>query len=510
MTASESLNNLGTNSEFVAAADLGSNSFHLVIARYDNDRLVVVDRIKEIVRLGGGLDHQSNLTPIARNRAIECLRRFGQRLQDIPSSNIRAVATNTFRKAQNANQFLPEAEEALGHAIEIISGREEARLIYESVCYGLSMKVENQLVVDIGGGSTEIIAGAEHDPHLVESLYLGCVGLTSSRFPDGRISADRMERAEMDAQLEVRTIHRKFLDHGWEKTVGCSGTIRAVAGAIQQLGLNIGIIDKESLLELRSKILQFKHASDLMELGFEESRCEVIPGGYAIVSALFTMFNIDKMEVSEFALREGVMYELLGRLRNDDAREKTVYSLVDHWSVDLEHARRVQEIALDMYDQNLNSWFKDIPETRNLLSWAAILHEIGLTVTYLNHHEHGAYLLEFTDMAGFSCREQATLAILVGSHRIIWPVNFSSLIAKSHVPKKILRRLCVLLRLAVLLHRPRTDRFDLTIGCRAKKNSIRLRFPREWLLRHPLTLADLEQEKINLRDADIDLQIKSV
>ena len=509
MTVSESPNNLGANSEFVAAADLGSNSFHLVIARYENDRLVVVDRIKEIVRLGGGLDYQSNLTPAARKRALECLRRFGQRLQDIPTSNIRAVATNTFRKARNAHQFLPEAEEALGHAIEIISGREEARLIYESVCFGLSMQTENLLVVDIGGGSTEIIAGKEHDPHLVDSLYIGCVGLTKSKFPNGRISANRMEQAEMDAQLEVRTVHRKFLDHGWQKTIGCSGTIRAVSDALQHLGLNNGIIDRESLLELRSKILQYKHASDLMELGFDERRSEVIPGGYAIVSALFTMLNIDRMEISEVALREGVMYDLLGRLRNDDARERTVYSLVDHWSVDLEHARRVQGIALDMYDQISKIWFGKLPETRNLLSWAAILHEIGLTVTHAKHHEHGAYILEFTDMAGFSRSEQATLAILVRSHRRRWPENFSSLIAKTHVPNKLLRRLCVLLRLSILLHRPRTGRFDLSIICRAQKNLICLRFPPGWLHRHPLTLADLKQEKFYLRQAGIDLQIKS-
>ena len=505
MTASQSQNKLRKNSDFVAAADLGSNSFHLIIARYDNDRLIVVDAIKEIVRLGGGLDHQSNLTLAARQRALGCLRQFGQRLRDIPPSNIRAVATNTFRKARNSHQFLPEAEEALGHSIEIISGHEEARLIYESVCYGLSMKTENQLVIDIGGGSTEIIAGAEHDPHLIASLDIGCVGLTKSRFPDGWISASRMEQAELDAQLEVRTVRHKFLDHGWEETIGCSGTIRAVAEAIQYLGLNNGIIDKQSLLALRSKILQFKHTSELMEIGFDERRSEVIPGGYAIVSALFTMLNINNLEVSKVALREGVMYDILGRLGNDDAREKSVYSLVHHWSVDLEHAQRVQKIALDMYDQVCKSWFKDNPDFRNLLSWAAVLHEVGLTVTHANHHEHGAYLLEFTDMAGFSRGEQAALAILVRSHRSIWPVEFRSLIAKSHAPKKILKRLCVLLRLAVLLHRPRTNRFDLSIDCRAKKKSISLRFPPGWLQQHPLTLADLQQEQFNLRMAKINL-----
>ena len=222
-----------SDSQYIAAADLGSNSFHLVITRLKHERLVVIDRIKEFVRLGGGLDEQSNLSSLAQQRAIDCLRRFSQRLQEIPAYNIRAVATNTFRIARNIHEFLPLAEEALGHDIDIISGREEARLIYEAVCYGLSIDASNQLVVDIGGGSTEIIAGSKHDPHLVESLNIGCVGLTKERFANGRISAQRMHLAELDAKLEIRTIQSIFLNHGWQKAIGCSGTIKEVSAALQ-------------------------------------------------------------------------------------------------------------------------------------------------------------------------------------------------------------------------------------------------------------------------------------
>ena len=307
----------------------------------------------------------------------------------------------------------------------------------------------------------------------------------------------------------MRTIHRKFVDHGWQRTIGCSGTIKAVAASLKHLELSSGTIDKESLAELRSRILQFRHTSELMELGFNVRRSEVIPGGFAIVSALFNMLNIEKMEVSEHALREGVMYDLLGRLRNDDARERTVYALAEHWSVDQVHANRVQAIAQAMYDQNVGTWFERNPEVRNLLLWASFLHEIGLAVTHAKHHEHGSYLLQFTDMAGFSRAEQISLAVLVGSHRRKWPDEFNSSVAYSHVSRKTMKRLCVLLRLAVLLHRPRTDRLDLSLMCHAEKKSVILQFPPGWLNQHPLTMADLKQEKLYLRKAGIVLKVKS-
>ncbi len=495
------------DSEFVAAVDLGSNSFHLVIARLDSGRLVVVDRIREIVRLGGGLNAKSNLTPQTQKRALECLRRFGQRLRDVPATNIRAVGTNTFRKAHNIDQFLPQAEGALGHVIEVITGREEARLIYESVCYGLSENSEKQLVVDIGGGSTEVIVGTGHAPHLVESLYIGCVSLTKSRFPNGRISRERMLQAEQDAQLEVRAIHRKYREHGWNKVLGCSGTIRAVGGVLQQLNWCNGTIERQALDRLREKILMYKHTSELFDIGFDSTRCEVLPGGFAIVWALFDLLEIDSMEVSELALREGVMYDLLGRLRNNDARQHTVQSLINHWSIDVDHANRVQDFTLNLYDQTNSAWFANLPETRNLLKWAAMLHEIGLSIAHAKYHEHGAYLLQFSDMAGFSRSEQTALATLVRVHRRKFPENF--LDATTHLPKRILKRLCVLLRIAVLLHRPRTDRVDLEVECKVKKKKIEMTFPSGWLNQHPLTRADLVQEKQYLQSVGINLCVRT-
>ena len=494
-----------TEVESVAAVDLGSNSFHLVIARQEKGRLVVVDRIKEIVRLGGGLDENSNLTDDAQTRALNCLRQFGQRLRDIPATNIRAVGTNTFRKAHNSAEFLPKAEKALGHSIDVITGQEEARLIYESVGYGLSESSSNRLVVDIGGGSTEVIVGSGHDSHLAESLYIGCVSLTASRFPDDRIDEERMFRAELDAQLEIRAIHRNFRDHGWDKVLGCSGTICAVGEALRQLQWSDGTIDKDSLDRLRREILSCNHSSELVKLGFEPTRCEVLPGGVAILCALFEWLGIQSMQISDLALREGVMYDLLGRLRNDDARQRTVTSLAEHWSIDKIHAQRVRDLALNIYDQVKDKWFADATDERNLLGWAATLHEIGLSIAHAKYHEHGAYLLEFSDMAGFSKPEQAVLAILVGSHRRKLLKTFSA--TSTHLRVRTLKRLCVILRLAVLLHRPRTDRVDLSVQCSAKKKTISLKFPNEWLNLHPLTKADLTREKMHLEGVGLNLRV---
>lgn len=489
----------------VAAVDLGSNSFHLVIARMEKGRLVVVDRIKEIVRLGGGLDQDSNLTVEAQKRALTCLRMFGERLRNIPPSNIRAVGTNTFRKAHNTGEFLPKAERALGHSIDVITGVEEARLIYESVCYGLSESSSDRLVVDIGGGSTEVIVGSGHDSNLAESLYIGCVSLTKSRFPDDCISEQRMLRAEQDAQLEIRTIHRQFRDHGWDRILGCSGTICAVGDVLRQRQWSDGTIDTESLHRLRAEILKCKHTSEIAKLGFEPTRCEVLPGGVAILCALFEWLDIGTMQVSDLALREGVMYDLLGRLRNDDARQRTVTALTEHWSIDEIHARRVQGLALSIYDQVKDKWFSDATDERNLLGWAATLHEIGLSIAHAKYHEHGAYLLEFSDMAGFSKPEQAVLAILVGNHRRKIPKNFSA--TTTHLRARTLKRLCVILRLAVLLHRPRTDRTDLSVRCTAKKKTIALDFPKDWLNLHPLTRADLKREKTHLQGVGLNLRV---
>ena len=491
--------------EFIAAVDLGSNSFHLVIGRLEKGRLVIIDQIKEIVRLGGGLDNDSHLTIEAQSRAFACLSQFGQRLRNIQPSNIRAVGTNTFRKARNIAEFLPKAEKYLGHSIDVITGFEEARLIYESVCYGLSENSGKRLVVDIGGGSTEVIAGSESNRHLAESLYIGCVSLTKSRFPDSRITEERLLRAEQDAQLEIRTIHRQFRDHGWDKALGCSGTIRAIGDVLLQLNWSDGSIDRQSLQRLRAEVVKFDHSSDLVKLGFEPNRCEVLPGGLAILCALFDWLNIEFMQVSDRALREGVMYDLLGRLQNDDARQRTVSSLVEHWSIDKDHAQRVHDLALDMYDQVENYWFADEPDARSLLGWAATLHEIGLSIAHAKYHEHGAYLLEYSDMAGFSKPEQAALAMLVGGHRRKMLKEFSA--TRTHLRKRTLKRLCVILRLAVLLHRPRTDRFDLSVQMTVDKKKILLEFSKFWFIDHPLTLADLKRERTYLRNAGFKLRV---
>ena len=315
-----------------------------------------------------------------------------------------------------------------------------------------------------------------------------------------------MIRAEQAAQLEIRAIHKKYRDHGWEKVLGCSGTLRAVGAGVAFLNQGNGVISKTTLSELREAVVLKNHTSHLTDLDFDPTRCEVLPGGLAIVCALFEMLGIEQMQISNLALREGVMYDLLGRLRNDDARQHTVQSLIDHWSVDIEHAVRVQKSALEFYDQVLESWFDNESDYRSLLSWAALLHEVGLSIAHAKYHEHGAYLLQYSDLAGFSRSEQSNLGALVRWHRRKFDVmamqNGSFQLSNKHM-----YRLCILLRLAVLLHRPRTDRQEMIVDLSACRETIDLKFSRSWLETHPLTRADLKQERRYLALAGFKLKI---
>ncbi len=499
-----------SKSGFVAAADLGSNSFHLIVGKIEYGRFVTVDRLREIVRLGAGLDEDLHLTQQAQDRALTCLSHFRQLVQGIPRSNFRAVGTNTLRKARNSDDFIRKAQQVLGHPIEVITGHEEARLIFTSVCHGTSDLDERKLVIDIGGGSTEVIAGTDLEsdsPSVLESLYVGCVSVTQSYFQDGLITRHRMHQAELDAMLEVRTCAKKFADFGWDRAIGCSGTIRAVAGVLQSLGWEDGSITPASLYKLINTISEFENVSELAKLGFDPDRCAVLPGGISILAALFELLKIDRMHVSDNALREGVIYDLLGRMRNEDVRSNTVEALAHAWSVDLKHAGEVCATTLHLYDQVAEDWELHNPEFRDLLTWSAQLHEIGLQISHAQYHKHGAYLLEHSELAGFSRPAQTALARLVRAHRRKFPVK--DLKIQTHLPKGVIQKLCVLLRIGVLLHRSRTNRETSGIRCSVDKKVIHLKFPGGWLTDHPLTLRDLIRERKYLKSANFTLRVNS-
>lgn len=475
----------------VAAVDLGSNSFHMVVARAERGHLRVVDRMRERVVLGAGFDDAGRLTEEAQRRALACIGRFGQRLRDVPRENVRAVGTNALRMAKNARQFLARAERALGHPIEVIPGREEARLIWLGVAHSQPGSSARRLVVDIGGGSTEVIVGERFEPLRTDSLYMGCVSWTLRFFPDGRLTRKAFRRARIAARLEVQTIARACGALGWETCLGSSGTILSIAEALR-LHRAEDAIGPAGLRWLRDEMLAAERLDRLEIEGLEPERVQVLPGGLAILWALFDGLGIEEMRPAQGALREGVLYDLVGRIRHEDVRDRTIRAFCERHQVDGEQASRVERTALRFLESAAGPWKLRGDETRSALAWAARLHEIGLTVAYAGHHKHGAYVVQHADMPGFSRQEQEVLAAIVRSHRrrLARP-GFAAL---PDPWRETALRLCVLLRLAVRLNRSRTPRRLPNVKLTVRRDAVSLRFPGGWLDRHPLTRADLEEE----------------
>lgn len=483
-----------------AALDLGSNSFHLIVARDRGDRLQVVDKHREMVRLAEGLGPANMLSPRTAARALECLERLGQRLRLLPERNVRVVGTNTLRKARNSQQFISRAEEVLGHQVEVISGREEARLIYLGVSHSLEDNHDTRLVIDIGGGSTELILGHSFQPQLAESLYVGCAGLSDTFFEDGRIDADSMASAERVARQEFEIVERIFLARGWDNAVGASGTIIAVHDIIEaELGGKD--ITRGGLDHVAKRLIESGHISNFDFVGVDSQRAPVFPGGVAILRALFDALDIDRLTVSSGALREGLLHDLLGRIHDQDIREKTVLDLARRFNVDQDHAGRVAATAQDLFERIEPYWDDMDPNLVPLLRWSAVLHEIGLDIAHNQYHKHGGYLLDNMDMPGFSRPEQHRLSLLVRAHRRKFP-------AEDFVDALDLAKLCVLLRIAVVLHRGRSEMALPPFDVRGDDDFIRLSFPGNWIAQHPLTQLDLDQEAEYLRWSPIRLAIR--
>lgn len=489
----------------IAAVDLGSSSFHMIVARIQEGQSpLIVDRLREMVRLREGLDSDNNITPDVQERALECLQRFGQRLKGLQPSNVRVVGTNTLRHADQARGFLRAAESALGHPIQIISGDEEARLIYLGVAQSLAFDEQKRLVIDIGGGSTECIIGQSLKPMDRESLAMGCVSFTQRFFADGVIQKKAFREAEVAALRELQEINVRFTKLGWQAVVGASGTIRSVASIAGVCGWSTeGVITREAVDALRKKMLEFNRIDQLDIPGLSNQRKLVFPGGLAVLRAVFKGLNIGRMSVAEGALREGVLHDLIGRFIHEDIRERTVRAMKERYSVDLVHAGYVDNIVTALFKQVEEDWSLDNGEWSLYLSWAASLHEIGLAVSHSQYHKHGAYLLANSDMAGFSQQEQKILAFLVGSHRR--KLNMGELQNLPEPNRTPVLRLCILLRLAVLLSRNRILNYLPDISVIAKGNSIELDFPENWLTGHSLTMADLTQENGLLKAASMAL-----
>jgi exopolyphosphatase / guanosine-5'-triphosphate,3'-diphosphate pyrophosphatase len=482
------------DAEILGAVDLGSNSFHMVIGRFSHGQLVVMDRLRESVRLASGLDRRNRLDAASQRRALDCLARFGERLRNMRADRVRVVGTNTLRKAKGrgTERFRDKARRALGHPVEVISGIEEARLIYLGVSHSLPNVRGTQMAIDIGGGSTEIIQGRGFQPVTMESLYMGCVGLSEAAFPGGKLTARNFRQARQAARLELEPVAAKFLQRKPLRVAGTSGTIRAAYDVLLSLGLARKGINLKDLEFLIDQMITVGHIRRLDLPGLSADRVEVFPGGLAILVEVMAALKVRRMVVAEGALREGILYDMVGRLTDEDARVRTVRAMQRRFHVDIPQARRVADTALGLLRQVAPHWDLHRDADRNLLAWAGALHELGLDIAHAHYHHHGAYLLENADMPGFARDEQRVLACMVRCHRRkLAPDPFQAL------PREWRRRalrLTALLRLAVLFNRGRTSKSPAMPVLNAEDASLALGLPASWLRANPLTGADLAQE----------------
>ena len=467
----------------LAAVDLGSNSFHLQVGRVEGEQLFYLDAHKEAVRLAGGLTATKQLDAACQRRALDCLSRFGERLKGMPPGAVRAVGTSALRVAKNAPEFMEKARAALGFDIEVVSGREEARLIYLGVAHSLPLNQDRRLVVDIGGGSTECILGIGYEPQERESLRMGCVVYTQRYFAGGLIDKASLKAAETDARIEIQTAAYAFRRGRWSEAVGSSGTARALGEILRQNGRSDGHITLDGLMWLRERLLKAGSVQALELPGLKAERRPVIVGGFSIMLALFQELGIETMTVAQGAMREGILWDLLGRVHDRDMRDLTVTQFMRRYHVDGRQARRVERLAVELA-RNLPG-LND--EALHLLSWAARLHEIGISIAHSGFHKHGAYILENADMPGFSRQDQASLAALVRASR-------GGLGKLALAADDALWPLILCLRLAILFSLSRTDAGPKGLHLRCEAGRCLLSLPHAWLEANPLTQAALVSE----------------
>jgi len=467
--------------DVIAAVDLGSNSFRLQVARVVEEQIYPLDSLKESVRLGAGLTKDKFLDEHSQQRALACLKLFGERLRGLPAHAVRVVGTNTLRVAKNSAEFLDKAEQVLGFPIEVIAGREEARLIYLGVSHSLPVSSARRLVVDIGGGSTECIIGEGYDPLQMESLYMGCVSFSQRFFPDGKVGKDAMQHAELAARMELQTIKASYTATHWQEVIGSSGTARALADLLEQNNWSATGITADGLAQLRAAMIRAGDCKKLELAGMKADRIPVLAGGFAIMSAVFRELGIKHMAVADTALREGVLYDLVGRFHHQDMRDVTVNQFMRRYHVDMLQTKRVEELALSLFDQIAPTLGDDALVLRQKILWVAKLHEIGISIAHSGYHRHSAYILENADMPGFSKKEQIHLGLLVRAQRG-GLAKIPALAAQRELWPAILA-----LRLAVLFYRSRTDTTLPYIQMKCREPEYRIRLDKTWLEQNSLT-----------------------
>ncbi|MCX4033129.1 exopolyphosphatase [Aeromonas caviae] len=474
-----------------AAVDLGSNSFHMVIARLTEGRMQIIDRIKERVRLAEGMDEQRRMSQEAMARGLDCLALFAERLTNIKPDQIRIAGTYTLRRASNARDFVREAAKVLNHPIEIISGQEEARLIYQGVAH--TQHIEGQvLVMDIGGGSTELIIGEGFEHKALTSRKMGCVSFTQSFFGNGKLGEKAFNAAVLEAQHQLAPIINQYRKLGWQSCLGSSGSIRTVRDVLQGEEWTDGAITLAGLERLKEEMLKHKRVDQLKLAGLTEERQGVFAAAVAILLGLFTSLPIERMEYSDGALREGLLYEFEERLQHHDIRERTALALSTHYRIDKRQATRVERSVLSLFDALSGPW--EMPEEpyRAILGWAARLHEIGLAINYSGIHKHSAYILQNTDLPGFNQDDQALLAALVRFHRK--GLKLSELPALPNHDEQTVLRCIRILRLAVAAHHRRQDNLLPEWNVQAAGDQLVVTLPLDWCDENKLLMQNLEKE----------------
>jgi len=489
----------------LAAIDLGSNSFHMVIGRQRNNQIQLMDKLHEKVQLASGLDHERMLDAQSQERALSCLKSFAQRLQGLPKGAVRTVGTSTFREARNIYQFLRQAESILGHPIEIISGREEARLIYLGIAHTNADDQLRRLVLDVGGGSTECIIGSRFEPLVLESLPLGCLR-HKKFFHDGKITKSHMENAINAAMLELEPYKNHFIKTGWEEALGSSGTIKSVQNACIANGLSQDSITKPALEELIELTLACQNINDVDLPGVKSDRKTIFAPGLAIVVALFKQFELTQLNYVEGALREGVLYDMVGRLFHEDVRDRSIRTFQKNYGVDTHQAELVEQSLMALCNLAKQSSYANpflSEHSIDLLKRACAVHEAGLSISHSQFHKHSGYLVQHSDFPGFFKQEQAALACIVRNHRR--KIKIQQLEKNSQFSEEQLLVLTIFLRIAVSLNRSRHDSSMILKSLNITAKTWHFEFQPGWLEANPLVKLALEQEKTFLKQAGIEL-----
>lgn len=489
--------------EEVAAIDLGSNSFHMIIARVTNGQINVIDRLKESVRLGYGLDDEGNLDDSSQKRALDCLERFGKRIEYIPKSHIRAVGTRTLRQAGNSGPFLEKAIKALGKNIHIIPGTEEARLVYQGVAFGLEDDNQRRLVIDIGGGSTELIIGENFTPLSLESLGMGCVSITKRFFPSGQITQRALRSANTYCRQKLEPFENGFKEQSWQRAIGCSGSIKSLANVLEQINGHPAITPA-GLDEISRLCLEASTIDNLKLPGLSSQRAPVFIGGLVVLKATMEALGLTTLEASPWALREGLLFDLLGHQSFSDMKEHSVLQLAKRFHADIKQANRTKDVALQLFSQVSDAF--ELPDVwQRYLSWACMLQEVGLDINHDDFHLHGGYIVENCHLAGFGYDEQNRLAFLINNHRK--KPNWTQI---ERLPKEHRDTFAItlqLFRLASVLTRARSDHYELGGRLSIRDNTLHFDAPEAWWNTQPLAIADLTSELNYMKKSPFTLEL---